>query len=181
MLILALLLIAQEAPMTTLPSKSAADVGALFARARAQGRVKTARKTRPVDARPARPGEVVVTIVKGHKETQSRPAESGDWVVRNRCSQTGNEEYLVGRKAFAERYRQGGEPGPDGWQEFHPIGKTVHFLVLTPPDGSFTFEAPWGEPTVAHPGDALVQDPQDEKDTYRVEKDTFACTYEVVD
>ena len=32
---------------------------------------------------------------------------------------------------------------------------------------------------VAHPGDALVQDPDDEKDTYRVAKISFACTYEV--
>jgi hypothetical protein len=179
MLILALLLIAQEGSMTALPSKSPEEVAALVARARGQGLVKTARKTRPVDARPAKPGEIVVTNVKGQKETHSRPAVSGDWVVRNRCPQTGNEEYLVGAKTFGERYRKGGEPGPDGWQEFHPTGKTMRYLVLTPEDGSFTFQAPWGEQMVAHPGDALVQDPKNEKDTYRVEKDSFACTYEV--
>ena len=53
--------------------------------------------TKPVDARPARPGEIVVTLIKdeGH-ETRSRPAEAGDMVVRNRCPETGNEAYTNG-------------------------------------------------------------------------------------
>ena len=32
----------------------------------------------------------------------------------------------------------------------------------------------------ARPGDAIVQDPDNTKDTYRVEKVAFACTYEVI-
>jgi hypothetical protein len=47
--------------------------------------------------------------------------------------------------------------------------------------GTFTFEAPWGEAMVARPGDALVQDLQNEKDTYRVARSSFACTYEIVE
>ena len=33
---------------------------------------------------------------------------------------------------------------------------------------------------VAHPGDALVQNPSDPADTYRVAGASFACTYEIV-
>ena len=36
------------------------------------------------------------------------------------------------------------------------------------------------EPMVAKPGDAIVQDPNNAKDTYRIAAGAFACTYEVV-
>jgi hypothetical protein len=164
-----------------LPRRSLEDVAALLVQARAAGRLQTARKTRAVDARPARPGEVVVTTIKDQgKETRSRPAEEGDWVVRNRCPETGNEQYLVAARVFSERYGQGGPPAADGWQEFHPIGKDVRVLIVGTDDGSFAFTAPWGELMVAHPGDALVQDPDDERDIYRVARASFLCTYEVV-
>ena len=179
-LLVALLVTSQEGTMAKLPAKSAEEVVGLLAQARTLGLVKTARKSRPVDARPAQAGEIVVTMIKGEKETQSRPAQAGDWVVRNRCAETGNEQYLVSAKTFAERYKKDGEAGADGWQEFRPVGKKLRFLIVTRDHGSFTFTAPWGEQMVAHPGDALVQDPDNEKDTYRVEKEAFACTYEEV-
>jgi len=47
---------------TTLPTK---DVVAQFAEAVAQHRVGIAHKTKPVDARPAKPGEIVVTVING--------------------------------------------------------------------------------------------------------------------
>lgn len=47
--------------------------------------------------------------------------------------------------------------------------------------GSFQFKAPWGEMMQARPGDAIVQDPEDAKDTYRVAEAAFKCTYEVVE
>ena len=63
-----------------------ADVQAMFDQAEQEGRVGLARKTKPVDVRPALPGEVVVTIIAGEgKETESPPAQPGDVVVRNRC------------------------------------------------------------------------------------------------
>src|SRR4051812_9704213 len=73
-----------------------ADIAALFARAEHEAKVGIARKTKPVDARPAVPGERVVTIIANEgKETQSPAAKAGDMVVRNRCPETGNEEILV--------------------------------------------------------------------------------------
>ena len=157
------------------------DVQDLMAQAEALGLVGHARKTRLVDVRPARPGEVVVTVIAGEgKETQSRPAEKGDWVVRNRCDQTGNEQYLVAAAKFGERYRVTGKPvGPDGWQEARPVGKLMRFFRVTPAQGRFTFTAPWGEKMVAAPGDAIVQDPADLGDVYRVAASSFECTYEV--
>lgn len=81
------------------------DVYALFEIAEREGRVGVARKSKLVDARAAVPGEVIVTLILGEgKETQSRPAAAGDMVVRNRCEATGNEEYLVRARTFAERY-----------------------------------------------------------------------------
>src|SRR5215216_3837014 len=72
------------------------DISALFVRAERDGRVGLARKAKPVDVRPARPGEIIVTVIAGEgKETQSPPAHVGDIVVRNRCPTTGNEEILV--------------------------------------------------------------------------------------
>jgi hypothetical protein len=160
--------------------KSLDEVVALMASAKTKGRLRSARKTRPVDARPAKAGEVIVTVIKGEgKETQSRPAAVGDWVVRNRCPETGNEEYLVSKDKFAGKYEATGAPAsPGGWEEFHPVGDEVRVLILEPKDGAFSFTAPWGEEMVARTGDAMVQSPKDEKDVYRVARASFECTYE---
>jgi hypothetical protein len=81
------------------------DVYALFDQAEREARVGIARKTMAVDAKPARPGEVVVTLIEGEgEETQSPPAREGDMVVRNRCPATGNEQILVEAAKFAQRY-----------------------------------------------------------------------------
>jgi hypothetical protein len=158
------------------------DVHGLFATAEAEGRVGIARKTKLVDARPARAGEAIVTFIKGEgHETQSKPAADGDWVVRNRCPATGNEEYLVEAGIFAERYvGPFSEPDAQGWREFRPQGTEVRFFVVGERDGTFTFTAPWGEQMVARPGDAIVRNPADPKDSYRVAAAAFECTYEVL-
>lgn len=157
------------------------DPDALFARAANNGSVGLAKKTRVVDARPAVTGEVIVTVISGEgEETRSKPAAAGDMVVRNRCPATGNEQYLVKASKFAQRY---GEPiGPesaDGWRPFRPRGTEMLFVVVSADDGTFTFTAPWGEPMVARPGDAMVRNPADPKDTYRVAAASFECTYEI--
>jgi hypothetical protein len=158
------------------------DVHAMFDQAEHEARVGLARKTMPVDVRPARPGEVVVTMIAGQgKETESPPAQPGDMVVRNRCPETGNEEILVSAAKFAERYE--GPVGPaeaSGWQSYRPRGVEMRYLVVRETDGTFTFTAPWGEPMVARPGDAIVRSPQDPADTYRIAAAAFACTYDIL-
>ena len=147
------------------------DQIALFAAAAKDGRTGVARKTRPVDARPAAPGEVIVTVIEGEGvETTSRPAEAGDWVVRNRCPETGNEEYLVAAAKFPARYGQAqSEADAAGYQTFVPKGVEMGYFIVPPSEGDFTFTAPWGEAMVARPAD-----------TYRVAAASFACTYDIV-
>jgi hypothetical protein len=156
------------------------DIYSFFQKARDLGREGLARKTKTVDVREAMPGEVVLTVLKGEgKETQSPPAKADDMVVRNRCPETGNEEFLVSGSKFASRYEgPTGPAGEDGWRPYRPRGAEMRFVVVTEQDGGFTFTAPWGEEMIARPGDAIVQDIQDPKDTYRVQKAAFACTYE---
>jgi hypothetical protein len=179
---LAFVLAASAAPAeTALDDLPMQDRIAVFAAAEDAGEVGTARKTKPVDARPARAGEVIVTIIKGDgTETRSKPAQEGDWVVRNRCPETGNEEYLVAAAKFAPRYGQPrSAPAADGFMEFVPLGAQVHFTIVPDSAGEYAIEAPWGEKMRVQPGDALVQSFQDATDIYRVEARSFACTYEV--
>jgi hypothetical protein len=157
------------------------DIKGFFAAAMNGGRSGMAEKTKLVDARPAAVGEVVVTIIKSEGvETKSKPAEAGDMVVRNRCPETGNEEYLVKAANFARRYGPApGDADQDGWRAFQPKGVPTRFVVLKASEGPYTFKAPWGETQIAKPGDVIAQDPTNPADTYRIAAASFACTYAV--
>ncbi len=171
---------AQDAAgLDTLPRK---DRLAYFADVAGDGGAGTARKTMPVDARPAVPGEVVVSIIAGEGvETRSKPAAEGDWVVRNRCPATGNEEILVSAEKFPVRYGEAlGEADAQGYREFRPKGSEMTYVIARPANGEFAIEAPWGELQRVRPGDAIVQMPEDMQDTYRIQGDAFACTYEIL-
>ncbi len=166
----------------TFAEEALVDQVAMFAAAKAAGTTGIARKTKPVDARPAVAGEVVVTVIKGEGvETTSKPAEAGDWVVRNRCPETGNEEILVKAAKFPTRY---GEPRSDpddkGYRTFNPSGAEMGYFIVGADVAAFSFNAPWGETMSARPGDAIVQVPSDPSDTYRIAAAAFACTYEIV-
>jgi hypothetical protein len=158
------------------------DIVEYFTRTQDARGTGLARKSKPVDVRPAKPDEVIVTMVDGEgKETQSPPAKSGDMVVRNRCPETGNEQILVPAASFLRRYEGPiGATDANGWSPYRPRGVQMRFVVVTEQDGSFNFIAPWGERMVARPGDLIVQDVKNSKDTYRVAKAAFACTYEVL-
>ena len=103
------------------------DINAFFQSASSLGGEGLARKTKIVDVREATPGEVVVTVIKGEgKETQSPPAKAGDMVVRNRCPESGNEEFLVPSAKFASRYEgPTGPAGEDGWRPYRPRGADI--------------------------------------------------------
>jgi hypothetical protein len=157
------------------------DVVAYFQRAQEARGAGLAHKTKPVDARPAAPGEVIVTTIKGEgKETQSPPAKPGDMVVRNRCPETGNEEFLVPAESFSRRYDGPIAAAVDGWAPYRPRGVEMRFVLVADQDGAFAFTAPWGERMVARPGDAIVQDASNATDTYRIAAAAFGCTYEIV-
>lgn len=163
-------------------AQSPVDIADLFARAAKSERTGIARKTKPVDARPAHRGEVVVTVIAGEgKETQSPPAGTGDMVVRNRCPATGNEEILVRAAKFGERYEGPIGPAAGGWSTYRPRGNEMRYFIVRPADGTFTFTAPWGEAMIARPKDAIVRDPNDLKDIYRIAAAAFDCTYEIIE
>lgn len=174
--------IAIYCPNHALRAQEAVDVVAYFVRANDARGAGLARKTKLVDVRPAKPGEIIVTTIKGEgKETQSPPAKSGDMVVRNRCPETGNEQFLVTASSFSQRYEGPiGAADGDGWLPYRPRGIQMRFVTVADQDGSFSFLAPGGERMVARPGDSIVQDVGNTKDTYRVAKTAFACTYEVL-
>jgi len=177
----AVLWCAPSAP--TAADQPLADVQAMFDAARAEGRTGLARKSRPVDGRPAAPGEVIVTVIAGEGvETRSKPAEQGDMVVRNRCPETGNEEYLVKADRFAKRYEGPlDEPAAAGWAAYRPRGVEMAYFIVPEAAGAFSFKAPWGEEMVAKSGDAIVQVPDDPANTYRIAAKSFACTYDILE
>ena len=73
------------------------------------------------------------------------------------------------------------EPAAPGWEAYRPRGIVMGYLVVSEADGAFSFTAPWGEAMVARPGDAIVQDSADPKDTYRIARAAFTCTYEILE
>lgn len=155
----------------------------LMAQAKHRGMTGVARKTREVDARPASPGEIIITFIKGQGvETRSKPAEKGDWVVRNRCEETGNEEVLVKARGFKDRY---GDPLSEadaaGYRPFKPRGVDMTYFIVTDDTGPFNFRAPSDDIMVALPGDAIVQVQTDESDTFGVSQASFACNYDIVE
>ena len=159
-----------------------ADMDAIFDQAERGGRIGVARKVKPVDVRPARVGEIIVTVIKGEgEETRSPPANPGDMVVRNRCPETGDEEILVSQAKFPDRYEGPAGPGAgDPWREYRPRGKDMLYFKLGPGSTPLTFNAPWGGTMTAVAGDVIVRNPSDKKDTYRIAGAAFACTYEIV-
>ncbi len=169
-------------PATAQEKLKEVDIQSAFGQAAELDRTGLARKTKLVDVRPAKPGEIVVTVIAGEgKETESPPAGNGDMVVRNRCPETGNEEILVTAERFAERYEGPSGASDDGWTPYRPRGVEMRYYIVSEEDGSFTFTAPWGSPMVARPGDAIVQNPTEPTDTYRIAAQAFACTYEILE
>ena len=101
-------------------------------------------------------------------------------VVRNRCPETGNEQYLVQggnlRKAVRHRARRSGS------RRVARVSADRRTDPVRDPEGTegpFTFKAPWGETQTAKPGDVIAQDPNNPADTYRIAAASFRCTYSV--
>lgn len=160
---------------------------AYFTQARQAGITGIAIKTKPVLARPAKEGEIITTIIKGEGvETVSEPAKVGDWVVQNICPETGNEEILVRKTKFAQRYNTAEKsktnlvPNPNSYQPFIPKGIEMNYFIVPESTPVFAMKAPWGELQRFQPGDAVVQSTTDNQDIYRIQKAAFECTYTIL-
>ncbi|MBI6527828.1 hypothetical protein JEP40_01630 [Proteus vulgaris] len=160
---------------------------AYFTQAQQAGITGVAIKTKPVLARPAKEGEIITTIIKGEGvETVSEPAKVGDWVVQNICPETGNEEILVRKAKFAQRYNtvEKNEINlvsyPNDYQPFIPKGIEMNYFIVPVSTPAFAMKAPWGELQRFQPGDAVVQSTTDSQDIYRIQKAAFKCTYTIL-
>ena len=103
-------------------------------------------KFQPVHARPAKPGEVIISITADGEET-TNTAGNDDYVVKNLTD--AEEEYLVGREKFEVRYTLS-EKIDEAWSKYLPKGEVLAVEItrhLT--DGlnvgeEFYIMAPWG-------------------------------------
>lgn len=160
---------------------------AYFTQAQQAGITGVAIKTKPVLARPAKEGEIIITIIKGEGiETISEPAKVGDWVVQNICPETGNEEILVKKTKFAQRYNIAEKSEinlasyPSNYRPFTPKGIEMNYFIISDSTPPFAMKAPWGELQRFQSGDAVVQSTIDSQDIYRIQKAAFECTYTIL-
>ncbi|WP_238795201.1 hypothetical protein [Proteus terrae] len=160
---------------------------AYFTQAQQAGITGVAIKTKPVLARAAKEGEIITTIIKGEGvETVSEPAKVGDWVVQNICPETGNEEILVRKAKFAQRYNPAEKSEinlasyPSDYQPFIPQGIEMNYFIVPESTPTFAMKAPWGELQRFQSGDAVVQSTTDSHDIYRIQKVAFECTYTIL-
>jgi len=126
-----------------------------------------------VQARPAKPGEEITTVLEGGaKETVNKAAE-GDWIVTN----PGGEQYIIGEKKFLGRYEETDESGVYAAKGFcraipNPFGVPIEIM------------ASWGSPQT---GDerCMIADTCDaigtvDGEPYLIDADAFAVTYKEV-
>ena len=136
-------------------------------------------KYQHVHARPARPGEVVVSVT-GDGEESSATASEGDMVVRNLTA--ARELYVVSHVTFAARYT---DPTPveGAWQDYAPRGEVLALEVtrditsLLDVGAEFFLMAPWGEKQLARAGDMLVTPLPAHDEVYRIARAEFQQTY----
>lgn len=135
-------------------------------------------KTGVMLARPAQPGETVITIVAGRIETL-KPTFVGDWVIKNITVNSSAEQYPISGDKFATRYTRSEEVLiADGFTWFKVAAKgqiTGGFYS----GETVKFEAPWGEDMILQDGDFLGRPyPEDTpNDIYRVAREEFFQTY----
>ncbi|OAT46532.1 hypothetical protein M997_2013 [Proteus hauseri ATCC 700826] len=170
--------------LSILPQKERVEY---FAQAQQTGITGLAIKTKPVLARQAQEGEVITTVIKGEGvETISAPAKQGDWVVQNICPETGNEEILVRKEKFAQRYNAVEQSkakinsNTNQYQPFIPKGVEMNYFIVPDSTPAFVMKAPWGELQRFQSGDAVVQSTTDSQDIYRIQKSAFECTYTII-
>ncbi len=116
-----------------------------------------------VEARPAKPGEKIVTRVNtkgGTMEETKNQAGQGDFIVTN----PGGEEYIIKSDKFSKLY----EKLPDG--KFKAMGEVRAIKT----DRNVAFTAPWGEKMNILAGGYLVDN---NGDRYGIEESIFKMTY----
>ena len=118
-----------------------------------------------VEARPAKAGEKIITLVSTPsgtiKETKNKAGE-GDFIVTN----PGGEQYIIKGEKFSTLYKK----LPAG--KFKPLGK----VKAVQSGKNVVFTAPWGEKMKILAGGYLVDN---KGDRYGIEENVFAQTYKL--
>lgn len=153
---------------TAMKKKPRTEVVDLFKARMQQRMVKKYNKFGTVEARLAKMGEKIDTIVNGKKET-TNTAKNGDYVVKN----PSGEQYIISGDKFNSRYQL--QNRSIGWSLYNATGSCWAFKYEGP---KFTFEAPWGEDMLVETGDYIAVAGIDNlDDIYRIEKNSFKQTY----
>lgn len=130
--------------------------------------MRQASKFQRINARPAEPGEVVVTYASdGTIETQNT-ASTGDWIVNN-VSNPDNKWIMKG-EVFQKKYQPvEGQPGV-----YMPKGGPMNAAQISEP---ISFRAPWGEQMNIDKGGYILGDPNNPADMYGISQKDFDSTY----
>lgn len=130
-------------------------------------------KNAQVDIRLGIPGEKIETYIDDVLET-TNVVKDDQVVVRG----VSGEEYVIDLEKFESRYE--GPEITDEYQVYDAIGEV--FAAQYNGD-DVLFEAPWGESMILEPGDYLAHGSTEEVsgNIYRIEKDVFDKTYELID
>lgn len=136
-------------------------------------------KFQRVHARPAKPGEVIVSMTGDGEET-TNTAGTDDLVVKNLTA--AKEMYLVGQDKFESRYTLVGAVD-DRWSEYVPQGEVLGIEVsrdltdMLDVGEEFLIVAPWGTEQLVREGDMLVSPLPALDEVYRIARKEFEETY----
>lgn len=136
-------------------------------------------KFQRVYARPATPGEIIVSITHDGTET-TNTAKPDQMVVRNLTG--AQEEYIVSDSTFGKRYSRI-ESIDDEWSAYAPMGEvmaieiTKNLIDELRVEKEFFIAAPWGSEQRVREGDMFVAPLPDLEKIYRIARKEFDETY----
>jgi len=129
----------------------------------------------------ARQNETILTIVSGKLETIKTADSNTDIVIRNILIGSSAETYIINETTFKQRYTTDYKSIiVDGltWCYCYPNGQIEAMLYLGP---TISFMAPWNELMICNHGDYIARPiGGKETDIYRIEKETFSQTYQLI-
>lgn len=122
-------------------------------------------------ARIAYPGELIITILDGFVETKNIAAVN-EVVLKG----PKDEEYIIGYDKFHSRYVVD-KPLSSDYQSYSANGTCIAFEYI---GDSIEFQAPWHEKMIIHSGDFLATLDDTVPEVYRIERDAFFKTYNII-
>lgn len=135
---------------------------------------KKYKKFAKVTARPAKHGEIVVTITSDGKETINK-AKEGDFVVRNKTK----EKYILPKKTLNNRYDHLGHAYGQ-WESYEAKGEILAIKYKTDEMQEIPrFKASWGEMMTLKDGDMLCTPLPAKDEIYRIAAKEFKETYKL--